>query len=118
MVHAVHMGTQVGTSHVTAVRGGLLLSMCCSYLRLVAGSRSSSIDRWQVHCAAAGYEGRCQLWCAAKVQVDVAGEHILPGVALWDCLCAWHLQADLSLQCQERGTLLSTPVRLSKAVAL
>ena len=108
MVHAICMGTHVCTIHVTvhvtAVWGGLLLSIGCSYLCLVASSGGSSIDSLQVHCSAACDKGCCQLWGAAKVQVHIAGEHILPGVALWDCLCARHLQTGAKLTLPRGGS--------------
>lgn len=90
-VHAGHVGRYVAR-HVAAVLDGLLLlSVCCSKLCLMAGSGRGCIDSVQINCMAASNEGGCQLWGTAKVQMDVAGEHILPGVALGDCLSSGHL---------------------------
>ena len=58
---------------------------------MMAGSGCGCIHSVQVDCMAPSNKGRCQLWGATKVQVDVAGKHILPGVALGDCLSPWHL---------------------------
>ena len=85
------MGRHVARHVAALLEGLLLLSVCCSKLCLMAGSGRGCIDSVQVDCMAASNKGRCQLWGTAKVQVDVAGKHILPGVALRDCLCPWHL---------------------------
>lgn len=90
-VHAAHMGSHVARHVAAVLEGFLLLGMGCSQLCLVAGSGGGCVDSVEVHCMAASNKGRCQLWGTAKVQVDVAGKDILPGVALRDCLSSWHL---------------------------
>ena len=91
-MHVAILHAHVIAAHVGPMYDGLMLSSRGGVLLVMARSGSSNIDSIKIHTLTAGDQGLSQFWCAAKVQVDVAGKDILPGVAFCNGFSARHLR--------------------------